>query len=101
MSEGADLYEQDFVAWTEEQSARIRVAAAAKWNLPVDWLNVADEIGDLGKSVQHELGRRLAAIVEHLLKLQYSIAHDPRPGRAATVVRTRNDVGDLLEGSPV
>jgi len=27
MSESADLYERDFVAWTEEQAARIRAAA--------------------------------------------------------------------------
>ena len=32
MSESADLYERDFVAWTEEQAARIRAAAATHGN---------------------------------------------------------------------
>ena len=57
MSEGAELYEQDFVAWTEKQAAQIRAAADAQSNLPIDWLNLAEEIEDLGKSIRHELGR--------------------------------------------
>ena len=100
MSEGAELYERDFVAWTEEQSARIRAAAAAKWNLPIDWLNVAEEIEDLGKSDRRELGSRLETIIEHLLKLKYSPARDPRRGWTDTVARERNRVEGLLEQSP-
>jgi Domain of unknown function DUF29 len=50
MSESADLYERDFVAWTEEQAARIRAAAGTQLNLPIDWENVAEEIESLGRS---------------------------------------------------
>jgi hypothetical protein len=57
MSENADLYERDFVAWTEEQAGRIRAAAGTHSNLPIDWERVAEEIEDLGKSDARELRR--------------------------------------------
>lgn len=100
MSEGVDLYDRDFVAWTEQQARHIRAALTVHSNLAVDWVNVAEEIEDLGKSVRHELVSRLTTIVEHLLKLQHSPATDPRPGWAATVVRSRLEARDLLEDSP-
>lgn len=100
MAEGADLYEQDFVAWTEQQAARIRAAADSKWNVLIDWGNVAEEIEDLGKSLEHKLGSHLTTIIEHLLKFQHSPARDPRPGWAAAVVRARVEVETLLEDSP-
>lgn len=100
MAEGAELYEQDFVAWTEQQAARIRAAAASQGNLPIDWENVAEEIESLGKSDRRELGSRLETIIEHLLKLQYSPASQPRAGWLQTVLRERGAVADLLEQSP-
>ena len=36
MIEDADLYERDFVAWTEGQAARIRAAAGTHPNLLID-----------------------------------------------------------------
>lgn len=100
MSESADLYEQDFVAWTEEQAARIRAAAGTHSNLPIDWERVAEEIEDLGKSTARELQRRLTTIIEHLLKLQHSPAEEPRAGWVGTVVRERAEVETLIEESP-
>ena len=41
MSANADLYERDFVAWTEEQAARIGAAAGTHPNLLMIWENVA------------------------------------------------------------
>lgn len=100
MSESADLYERDFVAWTEEQAARIRAAAGTHPNLLIDWDRVAEEIEDLGKSTARELRSRLTTIIEHLLKLQHSPAEEPRGGWAGTVVRARAEAEDLLEESP-
>ena len=100
MIEGGDLYEQDFVSWTEMQASRIRAARDAQWNLPIDWENVAEEIEDLGKSRQRELGSHVTTIIEHLLKLQHSPAHDPRAGWAVTIIRARNEAEKLLEESP-
>lgn len=100
MSENADLYERDFVAWTEQQAARIREAAGTHPNLLIDWGNVAEEIEDLGKSTARELQSPLTTIVEHLLKLRQSPADEPRGGWAATVVRSRAEAEDLMEESP-
>lgn len=100
MSEGADLYERDFVAWTEEQAARIRAAAATHANLAIDWENVAEEIESLGKSDARELQSRLTTIIELLLKLRHSPAEEPRGGWAGTVVRARAEAEGLMEESP-
>lgn len=100
MSESADLYERDFVAWTEEQAARIKAAAGTHPNLLIDWDRVAEEIEDLGKSTARELENRLATIIEHLLKLQHSPAEEPRGGWAGTVARARAQAERLMEESP-
>ncbi len=65
----AQLYEKDFVRWTEQQAAALREAAALGTNLPLDWENLAEEIDSLGRSLRHELRSRILVIIEHLLKL--------------------------------
>jgi len=79
-SSAARLYEEDFVRWTEEQSSALRDAAKVGTNLPLDWENLAEEVESLGRSQRHELRRRIAVILEHLLKLERSPAADPRRG---------------------
>jgi Domain of unknown function DUF29 len=37
----AQLYEEDFVRWTEQQSNALREAAPTGTNLPLDWENLA------------------------------------------------------------
>jgi len=36
-----NLYDEDFVRWTEEQAAALRQAKGS--NLPLDWENLAEE----------------------------------------------------------
>src|SRR5438132_13350834 len=79
-SSAARLYEEDFVRWTEEQSSALRDAARIGTNLPLDWENLAEEVESSGRSQRHELRRRIAVILEHLLKLERSPAADPRRG---------------------
>jgi hypothetical protein len=55
MAETKALYDEDFVAWAQEQAAALRAAARAGSNLRLDWQNLAEEIEDLGKSVAHGL----------------------------------------------
>jgi hypothetical protein len=96
----AQLYEEDFVRWTEQQSSALREAAAVGTNLPLDWENLAEEIESLGRSQRHELRRRIAVIIEHLLRLEHSPAVDPRRGWIDTIGRERLNIEDLLQDSP-
>ena len=94
------LYEEDFVRWTEQQSRALREAAGVGANLPLDWENLAEEIESLGRSQRHELRSRLAVILEHLLKLEHSPATEPRRGWMETISRERLNIEYLLEDSP-
>src|SRR5271168_4846234 len=96
----AQLYQEDFVRWTEQQSSALRDAAGVGTNLPLDWENLAEEIEGLGRSQRHELRSRIAVIIEHLLKLEHSPAIDPRRGWMETISHERLNIEYLLEDSP-
>lgn len=100
MVESRSLYEEDFARWSQEQAGAIRVAANAGANLPLDWENLAEEIESLGKSLKAELRSRIFNVIEHLIKLRYSPAEDPRRGWLTTIKRERREIGLLLEESP-
>lgn len=87
MSKAEQLYEEDFLRWTEEQAAALRRAKGS--NLPLDWENLAEEIEDLGRSVRRELISQIRRILRHLLKLEASPAVGPRAGRRASVHEAR------------
>lgn len=93
-------YDQDFYAWTQTQAAALRAAALGGANLPVDWENVAEEIESLGKSQASALRRRLAIIIEHLLKLEFWPTQKPTFGWQDTIARTRIDFDDNIKDSP-
>jgi hypothetical protein len=96
----AELYEEDFVRWTEQQSAALREAAHAGTNLPLDWENLAEEIESLGRSWRRELRSRIRTIIEHMLKLEHSAASEPRPGWMNTIGRERSEIEDLFDDAP-
>ena len=100
MPDLAQLYDEDFVRWTEIQAKALRDAARAGANLPLDWENLADEVEDLGKSRRSEMNNRIMTIIEHLLKLECSPASDPRRGWVRTVARERLHVEDVLKENP-
>ena len=100
MARDGELYHEDLLRWSQEQSAALRMAAASGTNLPLDWENLAEEIESLGKSQRGELRERTRTLVEHLLKLQCSPAIEPRRGWMETVGRTRIAIRDLLDDSP-
>jgi len=96
----ADLYEQDFVRWTEQQSSALREAAGVGTNLPLDWENLAEEIESLGASQRRELRSRIGGILEHLLKLEHSPAKDPQRGWIESTANHRSEIELLLNDSP-
>jgi Domain of unknown function DUF29 len=92
-----ELYDQDFLLWTEEQATALRRAADS--NLPLDWENLAQEIESLGVSQRTELNSQVRRILRHLFKLEASPAVDPRAGWRATVRDARVEIEDLLDAS--
>ena len=80
MSDAAELYETDFCRWAELQARVLREAGVSGANIPLDWHHIAEEIDGLARKGRRELRSRLEIVIEHLLKLAYSPAGDPRPG---------------------
>jgi hypothetical protein len=98
MSKAGSPYDRDFVLWTEEQSALLRSAQGS--NLPLDWLNLAEEIESLGKSDCRALTSPITRILRHLLKLAVSPATEPRAGWQESIEDARGEIEILLADSP-
>jgi hypothetical protein len=60
-------YEQDIVAWANEQANLLR---AGRFD-GLDITHIAEEIEDVGKSEQRELASRMTVLLAHLLKWQF------------------------------
>lgn len=100
MQKMVSRYDEDFVAWTEDQAGALRELGRAGTNLPLDWENLAEEVESLGRSQRGELRSRIHTIIEHLLELEMSAAVYPRAGWEDTLARERRDIEFLLETSP-
>lgn len=92
----ADLYAEDFYAWTQEQAATLRRLAAERRNLPLDLEHLAEEVEDSGKEQRHAVSSQLRRIIEHRLKLAFSPARDPRPGWLDSIDDARAEIEDRL-----
>ena len=69
-------YDEDFYAWTQYQAEVLRSMPCDDNRF--DRENVAEQIEDLGKSERNAVRSEIRRIIEHLLKLRYSPATDPR-----------------------
>ena len=96
----SDLYDQDFIGWTEQQARLLRDAAALRPNLGLDWDHLIEEVEDLGRSHHDAVSSQIARIIEHLLKLEFSSATDPRPGWRHTVRSARAEIERRLDRDP-
>ena len=100
MNDVRTLYDEDFVAWTEQQAEALRSAARGKTNQPLDWENLAEEIESLGKSDRRELHSQIYQIIRHLAKLQFSSAEEPRRGWRESIIDGRMQAELVLADSP-
>jgi hypothetical protein len=87
-------YEDDFYAWTQYQAGVLRTMPAPDNRL--DREHVAEEIEDLGKSERDAVRSQVRRIIEHLLKLEYSPAADPRFDWMASIVDARQALADKM-----
>jgi Domain of unknown function DUF29 len=92
----AQLYEDDFFAWTQVQAKELRRFARLRPNLPLDLAHIAEEIADLGKSQRDSLRSWTRHIIEHLLLIEHSPAKEPQRGWINEIVTLRRDIESRL-----
>jgi hypothetical protein len=90
------LYEEDFFAWTRSQADALRRLAEVRPNVDLDFPHLIDEVEDLGTSQRDAVRSQLRRIIEHCLKLEYSIAADPRGGWYDSILDARAVVDNGL-----
>jgi hypothetical protein len=97
----SDLYDQDFTLWTEQQAALLRRRAAGEManDADLDWQNIAEEIESVGGNTRRELRKRLARLLQHLLKWHYRPELRSRSWRS-TIANQREELEDLLADNP-
>ena len=87
-------YEDDFYAWTQHQAEVLRTMPVSDNRF--DREHVAEELEDLGKSERDSVRSQIRRIIEHLLKLAYSPAEQPRFGWMDTIDDARETLADKL-----
>src|SRR2546428_9236239 len=87
-------YEDDFYAWTQHQAEVLRTMPVSDDRF--DREHVAEEIEDLGKSERDAVRSQIRQIIEHLLKLAYSPAEQPRFNWMHTIDDARETLSDKL-----
>jgi Domain of unknown function DUF29 len=89
-TKAAELYDEDFYAWTQEQAQALRRHFQGDNRLDVEHL--AEEVEDLGKSELHAVESFVEQIIAHLLKLDYSGQAAPRAHWRAEILAFRQTV---------
>jgi hypothetical protein len=95
------LYEQDFYSWTQQQAEILRRGGELRLNAPagIDWANLAEEIWELGLSLENELYHRYVVLLAHLLKWRWQPKWRGGSWRA-TIGEQRYRIARLLRKNP-
>ena len=88
-------YQQDVIAWANEQAALLRAGRFAE----IDLEQIAEEIADVGKSEQRELANRMAVLLAHLLKWQFQPERQGNSWRQTIMVQ-RSAIAKRLQRTP-
>ncbi len=93
--ERPNLYEEDYLAWIEEQIAHLR---AGRWHA-VDVPHMLEELECKAGRQRRELYDRFVVLLTHMLKRD---RRPDKPSRSweATIVEQRRQLRKLLEESP-
>jgi hypothetical protein len=100
MTDPKRLYNEDFALWSKQQADALRAAAHGGSNQQLDWEHLAEEIEDLGVSQRHYVQSHIMRIIQHLAKLEYSPAVEPRHGWRRTVRLARVQIERRLRDTP-
>jgi hypothetical protein len=97
----AGRHDTDFYGWTQEQAALLRRAAELRPNAvpELDWQNLADEIWELGLTLELELYHRYVVLMVHMLKWQYQWRLRSG-GWRGTINEQRRRIARLLRKNP-
>lgn len=97
MLKHAELYTQDFYAWTQAQAAVL----AARDVEALDFENLVEEITSLGVSERRALGSHLKQLMLHLLKWQYQPG-GRQEGHSwrSSIYNARDEIEAIVEYSP-
>ena len=83
-----DLYDEDFYVWAERQAELLR---ARRFD-DLDLDNLVEEVEDLAGAKRSAVLNNARVVMEHLLKLEYSPAIEPRNNWRASVREHRRRV---------
>ena len=83
-----NLYDDDFYVWTESQADLLRKRQFEALDLE----NLIEEVEALGRAEKSGVLNTASVIIEHLLKLQYSPAQEPRHTWRASVREHRRRI---------
>ncbi len=86
------LHSTDFYGWVNQQTELLKAGNLA--DLDID--NIAEEIEDMGKSLQRELVSRLKILFMHILKWKYQPGYQGNSWKY-TIEEQRSELADLLE----
>jgi hypothetical protein len=89
-TKAAELYDEDFYAWTQQQAQALRTHFQGDNRLDVEHL--AEEVEDLGKSELHAVESFIEHLIAHLLKLDYSGQAAPRAHWRAEILNFRQNI---------
>jgi hypothetical protein len=93
--QNAPHYEEDFVAWLEDQARRARRGEIDALDLE----NIAEELDGMARSDRREIRNRLIVLLAHLLKCLVQ-PHKRSSSWLGTIDEQRFQIAELLEDSP-
>lgn len=90
------LYEEDFVAWADEQALLLR---QKNWD-ELDLVNLIEEVQDLGGKHRDAIESHLTLLLMHLLKWQFQSGKRTRSW-SSTIKNTRLQISRLTRKHPI
>src|SRR3954451_18855506 len=102
-------YDKDYITWALSQAQALRAMRGVTLNREdsstdllrvIDWEHLAAEIEGLARKQRLELTAGLGMIIEHLVRLEFRPAREPRAAWIAILRRERDGIASILRLSP-